>query len=194
MSTQNHEPVRAGAAAVALDVVTGVGSIFWFELSTVNAPECLDADGAKPAMSGQTQAQARHEGSEHTLLYVEDNLANLQLVEQLIARRPDMRLLSAVNGLLGIKMARDNQPDVILMDINLPGINGIEVLRILHEDRATAHIPVVALSANAMPRDIEKGLQAGFFWYLTKPIKIQVFMDVLNRVLGFAEKNSERSK
>lgn len=142
MSTQNHEPVRAGAAAVALDVVTGVGSIFWFELSTVNAPECLDADGAKPAMSGQTQAQARHEGPEHTLLYVEDNLANLQLVEQLIARRPDMRLLSAVNGLLGIKMARDNQPDVILMDINLPGINGIEVLRILHEDRATATSPL----------------------------------------------------
>ena len=105
-----------------------------------------------------------------TLLYVEDNPANLKLVEQLIARRPDLRLLSAQDGNLGIELARASQPDVILMDINLPGISGIEALKILREDPATAHIPVVALSANAMPRDIEKGLEAGFFRYLTKPL------------------------
>ena len=116
-----------------------------------------------------------------TLLYVEDNPANLKLVEQLIARRPDLRLLSAVNGTLGIELARASQPDVILMDINLPGISGIEALKILREDPATAHIPVVALSANAMPRDIEKGLEAGFFRYLTKPIKVNEFMDTLER-------------
>jgi CheY-like chemotaxis protein len=74
------------------------------------------------------------------------------------------------------------------MDINLPDINGFETLRILHEDPATAHIPVVALNANAMPRDIEKGLEAGFFRYLTKPIKIMEFMDMLHVTLEFAAK------
>jgi CheY-like chemotaxis protein len=74
-------------------------------------------------------------------------------------------------------MARASMPDVILMDINLPGISGIQALKILAEDPVTAHIPVVALSANAMPRDIEKGLQAGFFRYLTKPIKVDEFME-----------------
>ena len=122
-----------------------------------------------------------------TLLYVEDNPANMELVEQLIARCPDIQLLTAVNGTLGIELARATLPTVILMDINLPGISGIKALKILREDPATAHIPVVALSANAMPRDIEKGLEAGFFRYLTKPIKVKEFMDTLNAALEFAE-------
>ena len=117
---------------------------------------------------------------------MEDNPANLKLIEQLIARRPDMRLLSATDGARGIHLARTNQPEVILMDINLPGISGIEALRILREDPETAHIPVVALSANAMPRDIEKGLEAGFFRYLTKPIKVNEFMQALDAVMDFA--------
>ena len=100
-----------------------------------------------------------------------------------------MRLLTAVNGTLGIELARAHQPEVILMDINLPGISGIEALKILREDPATAHIPVLALSANAMPRDIEKGLEAGFFRYLTKPIKVNEFMDTLDVALELAEKN-----
>ena len=128
----------------------------------------------------------QHGAPLRTLLYVEDNPANLKLVEQLIARRPDMRLLTARDGNLGIELARATQPEVILMDINLPGISGIEALKILREDPATAHIPIVALSANAMPRDIEKGLEAGFFRYLTKPIKVKEFMDTLDVALEFA--------
>ena len=120
------------------------------------------------------------------LLYVEDNPANLKLVEQLIARRPDLRLLTAVTGHLGIDLARTSRPEMILMDINLPDISGIEVMKILREDSATAHIPIVALSANAMPRDIEKGLAAGFFRYLTKPIKVNEFMDTVIETLEFA--------
>ena len=104
----------------------------------------------------------------------------------MIARRSDIRLLSARDGNLGIQLARAHQPDVILMDINLPGISGIEALAILREDPVTAHIPVVALSANAMPRDIEKGLQAGFFRYLTKPIRVNEFMETLEEALQFA--------
>jgi CheY-like chemotaxis protein len=105
-----------------------------------------------------------------------------------------MRLLSARDGDLGIQLARANQPEVILMDINLPGISGIEALKILREDPATAHIPVVALSANAMPRDIEKGLEAGFFRYLTKPIKVNEFMHTLDAALEFARQGAGRAK
>jgi len=126
--------------------------------------------------------------SQRTLLYVEDNPANLKLIEQLIARRPDIHLLSAVNGILGVELARDKLPDVILMDINLPGISGIQALKILRDDPVTAHIPVLALSANAMPLDIKKGLEAGFFCYLTKPIKVSEFMEALDAALDRAAK------
>jgi PAS domain S-box-containing protein len=177
--------VELMGGAIGVESTVGVGSVFWFELSTAAEPQ-LAVDRTEPTAVAQTQVQ--HGAPLHTLLYVEDNPANLKLVEQLIARRPDMRLLSAVNGSLGIKLARDNQPEVILMDINLPGISGIEALKILREDPATAHIPVVALSANAMQRDIDKGLQAGFFWYLTKPVKVHEFMDVLDAALEFSEK------
>ena len=91
--------------------------------------------------------------------------------------------MSAADAYRGIKIARDAVPDVILMDINLPGINGLQALKILAEDPATAHIPVIALSANAMPHDIEKGLAAGFFRYLTKPIKLGEFLTALDLAL-----------
>ena len=105
-----------------------------------------------------------------------------------------MRLLSALDGNRGIQLARASQPEVILMDINLPGISGIEALNILREDPTTAHIPVLALSANAMPRDIEKGLEAGFFSYLTKPIKVTEFMESLDTAFEFAQKHVGPSK
>jgi CheY-like chemotaxis protein len=105
-----------------------------------------------------------------------------------------MRILSARDGDLGIQLARTNLPDVILMDINLPGISGIEAMKLLREDPATRHIPVVALSANAMPGDIQKGLLAGFFRYLTKPIKVNEFMDTLDVALEFAGRAAGRAK
>ena len=155
----------------------GVGSVFWIDLNLAPEPQ-IAPDAIEP--SALPAAQALHGSALRTLLYVEDNRANMLLVEQLIARRPDMRLLSAGDGIRGITLARIHQPDVILMDINLPGINGIQALKILREDPVTAHIPVLALSANAMPRDIEKGLAAGFFRYLTKPIKVNEFMEALD--------------
>ncbi|GAC1317124.1 MAG: hypothetical protein NVSMB28_04250 [Collimonas sp.] len=129
--------------------------------------------------------------SQRTVLYVEDHPANLALVAQLIARRGDLKLISAVNGHLGIQSARTHLPDVILMDINLPDISGTGVLGILREDPATGHIPVIALSSNAFPRQIEKGIEAGFFRYLTKPFKIEEFMDALDFALRSAAKNRQ---
>ncbi len=101
--------------------------------------------------------------------------------------RPDLRLLGAENGTRGIALARIHRPQVILMDINLPGISGIQALKILREDPVTAHIPVLAISANAMPLDIRKGLEAGFFRYLTKPIRVNEFMDAVDMALEFAQ-------
>jgi PAS domain S-box-containing protein len=175
-----------------IDVVStvGKGSVFSIELSlTIERQPASGADSptdtAPPVLA---DAQVR------TLLYVEDNPANLMLVEDLIARRPDVRLLSARDGNRGVEIARASRPDVILMDINLPGISGVEALKILAMDPATAHIPVIALSANAAPRDIAKGLEAGFFRYLTKPIKVPEFMETLEIALKRATPGSHRAR
>jgi CheY-like chemotaxis protein len=117
----------------------------------------------------------------------------MELVAQLVARRPDLRLLRAGDGMRGIALARSHLPDMILMDINLPGISGLQALKLLREDPQTRHIPVVALSANAMPRDIERGMEAGFLRYLTKPIKIAEFMQALDQGLDVADTASGRS-
>jgi CheY-like chemotaxis protein len=161
----------------------GVGSVFWVELHSALAPHAVD----ELAPLAAAPAQVRADAPLRTLLCVEDNPANLMLVERLLARRTDIRLLSARDGDRSIQLARTAQPDVILMDINLPGISGLDALRTLADDPATAHIPVIALSANAMPRDVERGLAAGFFRYLTKPIRIQEFMDTLDVALEFAK-------
>jgi len=134
-------------------------------------------------MSTERASQTKVNAPLSTLLYVEDNPASLTLIEQIIKNHPHLRMLSTRDGNLAIALARAHLPDVILMDVNLPGISGIEALKILREDPATAHIPVIAISATAMPYDIEKGLGAGFFRYLTKPIKINEFMHTLDDAL-----------
>ena len=176
---------------IGVESVVGVGSVFWFELSSAIEPRLvLEAEEA----AALAQAPAPHRERPHTLLYVEDNPANLKLVEQIIARHPDICLLTAMNGSSGIEIARASRPDVILMDINLPGISGFEILEILRAEPATASIPVIALTANAMPRDIQKGLEAGFFRYITKPIKVNEFMAALEVAFELVEKNSDASQ
>jgi len=175
---------------IGVESTVGKGSVFWIELNLTAEPQ-LAAGATQPAAVAPAPVHAN--AQLRTLLYVEDNPANLMLVEEIVARRPDIRLLTAMDGNYGIELARAAQPDVILMDINLPGISGIRALKILTGDPATAHIPVVALSANAMPRDIEKGLEAGFFRYLTKPIKVNEFMDTLDMALKAAKTRAARA-
>jgi PAS domain S-box-containing protein len=175
--------VEMMGGSIGVESTVGVGSVFWFELDSTPAPG-LAIEGAD--LAGVIQAKAPLEVALRTLLYVEDNAANLKLVEQLIARRSDLRLMSAGDGRLGIEMARASLPDVILMDINLPGLDGYQALEILREDPATAGIPVLAISASAMLSDIRKGLDAGFFRYLTKPIHVSDFMDAIDAVLEVA--------
>ena len=160
----------------------GVGSVFSIELASTaplasalpeRGPEAQTAPSAPPA-----------EGEPHLVLYVEDNPANLRLVEEIVAFRRDLRLLSAPDGHLGLELAKAHRPDAILMDLNLPGMSGFEVLRQLRADPETTWIPVIALTANAMPRDIERGMAAGFHRYLTKPIDIDKFTEAINSTLA----------
>jgi signal transduction histidine kinase/ActR/RegA family two-component response regulator len=175
---------------IGVESTVGKGSVFWIELNLTNERQhVIDTADSVTIVP----VKSHHGGQLRTVLYVEDNPANLMLVEDLIARQPDIHLLSATDGNRGIEIARASLPDMILMDINLPGISGIQALKILREDSATAHIPVVALSGNAIPRDIKKGLEAGFFRYLTKPINVNEFMSTLDATLKFAKIESARA-
>ena len=167
--------------SMGVESTLGVGSVFWIELSLTSDHHAFTGDSLLTSAPAVTRT-----GVAMTVLYVEDNPANLMLVQDLIARRPDLTLLTALDGHTGVAMAQQHLPDVVLMDINLPGISGVKALNVLADGAQTAHIPVIALSANAMPRDIEKGLEAGFYRYLTKPIKINVFMATLDEALALA--------
>jgi PAS domain S-box-containing protein len=182
--------VELMGGTIGADSAIGAGSVFWFELNLTTAPLLAVQETEHAAL---VRPQVQDGIPQRTLLYVEDNPANLELVEQLVARRPDLRLLSAADGNLGIEFARVYQPEVILMDINLPGISGLEAMKILRADPSTAHIPIIALSANAVPRDIEKALEAGFFNYLTKPIKVNQFMDALDAALKISQTTPARA-
>jgi len=180
--------VELMGGVIGAESTVGKGSVFWVELNLAAKPRTAAGAAALTAVARVPDGRPAR-----TLLYVEDNPANLELVEQLIARRPDLRLLGAADGNLGIAFARAYQPAVILMDINLPGISGIQAMEMLRADPSTAQIPIIALSANAVPSDIERGLAAGFFRYLTKPIKVDEFMDTLDVALKFSKTASGRA-
>jgi CheY-like chemotaxis protein len=172
--------VELVGGSIGAQSTVGVGSVFWIELGLIAAAtQTLEAAFERAPEHPEVSDGA----SQRTVLYVEDNPLSLELVGQLIARRADLHLITAANGDSGVQLARDCLPDVILMDINLPGISGIEAMKILHDYPPTAHIPVIALSANALPGEIRSALASGFVAYLTKPIDINEFMDVLNAAL-----------
>jgi PAS domain S-box-containing protein len=179
--------VELMGGTIGVDSAAGVGSVFWIELDGAAAPQLVFAGTRAAAL---VPSGVRSGVAPRTVLYVEDNPANLELVEQLIARRPDLRMLSAADGELGIEFARSCLPDVILMDLNLPGISGLAAMKVLRADPSTAHIPVIALSANAVPGDIRESLDAGFFKYLTKPIVVDRFMEALDVALERRRENA----
>ena len=161
---------------IGVDSVPGQGSTFWIEIPLGQAAEPDIGVQALPASDRQTDPSV--------VLYVEDNAANLRVVEAVFRRYPQMKLLSAMNGEKGLELARQFHPDVILLDINLPGMNGFDVLRELKQRPDTRDIPLIALSADAMPFDVERGLEAGFRRYLTKPVKIDELLQALREEVG----------
>jgi signal transduction histidine kinase/ActR/RegA family two-component response regulator len=172
---------------VGVESTEGVGSAFWIELD--RATMAVQGQEMAASIIGAAAGTLQQDPAlrPRTLLYVEDSKTNLELVEQLIGRRTDLRMISATDGLSGIAAARLYTPEVILMDINLPGMSGIQALARLRNDSATCHIPVVAVSANAMLSDIEAGLAAGFLRYLTKPIRIREFQEAIDQALQLAQ-------
>lgn len=166
---------------IGVTSTVGKGSVFWIDLKLAE-PSSQAATQIKAPPPPATQVQS-NTNAVRNILYIEDNAANMMLVEHIIARRLDLRLLQAQDGARGIELARIYRPDVILMDINLPDISGIEAFNILRKDPLTAHIPVIVLSANAMPDDIEHALKAGFFNYLAKPVVITQLLDALDSAL-----------
>jgi CheY-like chemotaxis protein len=179
--------VELMGGVIGADSNVGIGSVFWIELGlATSAPSAV-----VKAQPTEPTGSRPHDGTaKRTVLYVEDNPANLELVEELMKRRPELSLLTAADGNLGVECARTYLPDVILMDIHLPGISGLAAMNTLRADPSTMDIPIIALSAHALPGDIEKALEAGFFNYLTKPIEFNAFMTALDLALEFSRKKS----
>jgi PAS domain S-box-containing protein len=168
---------------IGFESSVGEGSTFWVDLpiSTTNGTA---VDGSDDTLLRHFTSQNAGRPSSHRLLYIEDNPANLWLMEEIIGQLPNFTMLSAHNAELGLEIAEAQRPDVIIMDINLPGIDGFEALKRLRHNELTREIPVIALSARAMPRDIEAGKSAGFRDYLTKPINIKEFLATVQEVIG----------
>jgi PAS domain S-box-containing protein len=167
--------------SVGVESTPGVGSTFHVQLPTATAAPVTHQDAAH--ISGvRSRAALVGEAPRH-ILCIEDNPANLRLIERVFASRRGVRLSTAMQPALGLELARNQRPDLILLDINLPEMDGFEVMACLREHPATRAIPVVAISANAMAQDIERGKAAGFADYLTKPVEVEKLLKVVDTLL-----------
>ncbi len=165
--------------AVGFNSVPGEGSSFWIDL-----PLQTHAQQSSPPTIVSDVTPGRLTGDRPRLiLYVEDNPANVTFMKDLISSFENIHLLTAPTAETGVQLARERRPEVIVMDINLPGMSGVDALRALREYPDTKQIPVIALTAAASERDKQRGLQAGFHQYLTKPVKVDEFLEVLEKLL-----------
>ena len=173
--------------SIGVESKPGEGSRFYFELALGDKP-LVEGEETDPSL-----IIARTDEREVTLLHIEDNPANRALVTRILERRPHIKVLAADSAEKGIELARTRDPDLIVLDINLPGIDGFEALSMLRAYVDTKHIPVIALSANAMPSDVKRGLEAGFLQYLTKPIDVKEFLRTIDLFLTGGSLDASKS-
>jgi len=162
--------------SIDFDSTVGEGSLFWvdFPLVRTGGEEAVDNQEASPDVRSASPDQ-----SGIRVLYIEDNMANVKFMEKVFARQPQYQLTSALTPYEGLAIAMSGWPDIILLDINMPEMDGYQVLEQLKADKKTAAMPVIAVTANAMAESISQGLEAGFYEYLVKPIDINKLMAAL---------------
>ena len=163
------------------------GSIFWVDIPISNKESLLEEEINAADTPALNSKRRKNEGVVRTVLYIEDNPDNVHLVEAIIGQFGYIELLTAENATIGFDLATSKRPDLILMDINLPGMNGLQALKRLKQTRETQDIPVIAITSNTMPKDIVAGLKAGFQAYITKPIKVSEFIQTIDQTLNSAD-------
>jgi signal transduction histidine kinase/ActR/RegA family two-component response regulator len=178
----SHRLAEVMGGTLGVESTVGRGSTFWVDFKIVEGPvdrvERLGHVGAAAAVA-LTPA-----GDLPAILHIEDNLSNIQLIERVLAQRPGVRLIPAMQGRLGVELARQHRPVLVLLDLNLADISGEDVLRMLRDDPATAHTPVAIISADAMPRQAQRMLAAGATAYLTKPIDVRQLLELVDASLA----------
>ena len=176
----SHRLAQAMGGALEYDAGAEGGSTFWLELPRAEIPLVVGEDRSDKIVP----ASAIPATTRHVALYIDDNQPNVQLMQGILARRPEVRLLTAFQGGLGLELARQHCPDIVLLDLHLPDMNGDEVLRRLRENPGTRDIPVVMVSADATPRQIERLLQLGADDYLSKPFDVTHFLAMMDDLIA----------